>query len=168
MFLADIEVTYFITISPSQTTTTGLSSVKHHHITASATVQESLLLALPGACNFLRTAINNKEQVLVHCRTEMRACIVIAAYSTYERSHIISAMAYSRSLPCKVMLSQNISLAKASSVLEDGKRYIVSNAFLVSEGATQRFRSFNPPRISSNTLNYLKPATTYPQLTIQL
>jgi len=99
IFLAELEITHFLTISPSQTKSLGPGSlIKHHHISISNTVQESLLLALTEACDFIGTALCRHGQVLVHCRAEMRACIVIAAY---------------------IMSSKEISPLEVSSILKD-------------------------------------------------
>lgn len=98
LFLVDISITHFLTVSPSQTMSIALKSVKHHHINVSNSSQEALLLILPEACDFIRNALAGNGQVLVHCRAEMRACIIVAAH---------------------VMSSQKVSALKASSVLED-------------------------------------------------
>jgi dual specificity phosphatase 12 len=98
LFLTDTGMSHLLTISPSQTTSVGLASVKHHHINVSNTAPEALLLALSQACDFIREAISHRGQVLVHCRIEIRACIIVAAY---------------------MMSSQKVSATKASSILED-------------------------------------------------
>jgi len=80
LFLADMEVSHFLTVSPSQTTSISLGSVRHLHINISNSSQEALLLALPEACEFIRNALTRHGLVLVHCRAEMRACIIVAAF----------------------------------------------------------------------------------------
>jgi len=98
LLLADLEISHFLTVSPSQTTYVGLRSVKHYHINISNTSQERLLLALPEACDFICKALYGHGQVLVHCRAEMRACIIVAAY---------------------IMSTEKASPLKVSSILED-------------------------------------------------
>jgi dual specificity phosphatase 12 len=73
-----------LTISPSQTTSIVLNSVKHRHMNVSNTCKEALLLSLSEACDFIGDALTRHGQVLVHCRAEMRACIIVAAYRACE------------------------------------------------------------------------------------
>lgn len=48
----------------------------------SNTAPEALLLALPAACDFIHAGLCQRGGgVLVHCRLETRACIIVAAYS---------------------------------------------------------------------------------------
>jgi dual specificity phosphatase 12 len=87
LLLVDISITHFLTVSPSQTTSIALKSVKHRHINVSNSSQEALLLILPEACDFIRNALAGNGQVLVHCRAEMRACIIVAAHGMHEIIH---------------------------------------------------------------------------------
>ncbi|KZP09985.1 phosphatases II [Athelia psychrophila] len=81
LFLVDMEVSHLLTISPSQITSLALKSISHRHLDVTSSSKEALLLALPEACAYIRESLAaGQSHVLVHCRTEMRACIVIAAY----------------------------------------------------------------------------------------
>jgi hypothetical protein len=123
LFLAELSITHFLSVSPSQTTSIGLSSVKHHHLNITNTFQEALLLALPEACDFIRKALTGHGQVLVHCRAEMRACIIVAAYGAYD--NFPHKLLGTTDALCLVMSSQKITSLKASSILEDGEHDVI-------------------------------------------
>lgn len=79
--LLDLGITHLLSLSPAQLSSAVLpSSTKHFHINVSDHEQTSLLLALPSACKFIQDAISKGGQVLVHCLTESRACVVVCAF----------------------------------------------------------------------------------------
>ena len=84
--LIDLGITHVLSISPAQISSAALTSInKHHQINIHNYSPDELLVELPGACNFIREALDAGGQVLVHCRVESRACIVVCAH----RTHII-------------------------------------------------------------------------------
>jgi dual specificity phosphatase 12 len=53
---------------------------EYYHIDIPNYSKDELLIALPGACDFIREAVHTGGRVLVHSLKETRACIVVCAY----------------------------------------------------------------------------------------
>ncbi|KAF9226971.1 phosphatases II [Gyrodon lividus] len=79
--LLDLGVTHLLSISSAQLPKPNLPTVfKHCFIDVPNNAREALLLELPNACSFIGDAIGNGGRVLVQCRVELRACIIVCAY----------------------------------------------------------------------------------------
>lgn len=81
--LADLGITHVLSISPGEIPPSVLAAVlksrSHYcHIEVRNNVKEDLLLALPGAVQFLEQAMLD-GLVLVHSQMEVRACTVACA-----------------------------------------------------------------------------------------
>ncbi|TFK33194.1 protein-tyrosine phosphatase-like protein [Crucibulum laeve] len=78
--LLDLGITHLLSLSPAEiSSAVAASSTNHRHINIDDKTRESLLLALPKACKFIREAVDSGGLVLVHCLIESRACTVIGA-----------------------------------------------------------------------------------------
>jgi dual specificity phosphatase 12 len=96
--LLDLGATHLLSISSAQLPKPSLPSAFHHRfIDVPNNAREALLLELPHVCKFIGDAIAHGSRVLVQCRVELRACIVVCAY---------------------LMASRNISPRRATSILE--------------------------------------------------
>ncbi|KAF8555573.1 phosphatases II [Imleria badia] len=96
--MLDIGATHLLSISSAQLPKPNLPSIfQHCFIDVPNNAREALLLELPHVCKFIGDAIARGAQVLVQCRVELRACIVVCAY---------------------LMTSRNISPRQASAILE--------------------------------------------------
>ncbi|EGN92576.1 hypothetical protein SERLA73DRAFT_147008 [Serpula lacrymans var. lacrymans S7.3] len=79
--LLDMGMTHILSLSSAQFAMPELpSTFTHQHIDIPNQAREALLLEMPAACKFIGDAIASGGQVLVHCRVELRACIVVCAY----------------------------------------------------------------------------------------
>ncbi|KAH7922579.1 phosphatases II [Leucogyrophana mollusca] len=79
--LLDMGMTHVLSIASAQLPTPNLpSNFNHFFIDIPNHAREALLLELPTACKFIGDAIANGGQVLVQCRVELRACIMVCAY----------------------------------------------------------------------------------------
>jgi len=95
--LIDLGITHVLSISPAQISSAALTSIKkHHQINIHNYSPDELLVELPGACNFIREALDAGGQVLVHCRVESRACIVVCA-------HLMSARKIPPNTACSIL-----------------------------------------------------------------
>ena len=80
-FLLDTGTTHILSISSAQQPMPQLASTfTHCFIDVPNNAREALLLELPTACKFTNDALAGGGQVLVQCRVELRACIVVCAY----------------------------------------------------------------------------------------
>ncbi|KAI9569244.1 hypothetical protein HD554DRAFT_2092169 [Boletus coccyginus] len=96
--LLDLETTHLLSISSAQLPKPNLPSIfQHCFVDVPNNAREALLLELPDVCKFIGDAIARGGRVLVQCRVELRACIVVCAY---------------------LMVSRNISPRQASATLE--------------------------------------------------
>ncbi|KAF8432956.1 protein-tyrosine phosphatase-like protein [Boletus edulis BED1] len=96
--LLDLGVTHLLSISSAQLPKPNIPSIYQHcFIDVPNSAREALLLELSHVCTFIGDAIARGGQVLVQCRVELRACIVVCAY---------------------LMASRNISPRQAFSILE--------------------------------------------------
>ncbi|KAG2339355.1 phosphatases II [Suillus weaverae] len=78
--LLDLGMTHVLSISSAQLPKPDLPLFNHCFIDIPNNGREALLLELPTACRFIGDAITGGGQVLVQCRVELRACIVVCAY----------------------------------------------------------------------------------------
>ncbi|KAG1843710.1 protein-tyrosine phosphatase-like protein [Suillus tomentosus] len=83
--LLDLGMTHVLSISSAQLPKPDLPLFNHCFIDIPNNGREALLLELPTACKFIGDAITNGGQVLVQCRVELRACIVVCAYFMFTR-----------------------------------------------------------------------------------
>ncbi|KAG8219090.1 protein-tyrosine phosphatase-like protein [Butyriboletus roseoflavus] len=85
--LQDLGVTHLLSISSAQLPKPNLRSIfQHCFIDVPNSAREALLLELPNVCNFMGDAIVHGGRVLVQCRVELRACIVVCAYRKRHRT----------------------------------------------------------------------------------
>jgi dual specificity phosphatase 12 len=73
-------MTHVLSISSAQLPKPDLPLFNHCFINIPNNGREALLLELPTACKFIGDAITGGGQVLVQCRVELRACIIVCAY----------------------------------------------------------------------------------------
>ncbi|KIJ69673.1 hypothetical protein HYDPIDRAFT_104261 [Hydnomerulius pinastri MD-312] len=79
--LLDLGVTHLLSISSAQLPQPNLPPIfRHCFIDVPNSAREALLLELPTACKFISDAIAGGGPVLVQCRVELRACIIVCAY----------------------------------------------------------------------------------------
>ena len=78
--LLDLGMTHVLSISSAQLPKPNLPLFNHCFIDIPNNAREALLLELPTACKFIGDAIASGGQVLVQCRVELRACIIVCAY----------------------------------------------------------------------------------------
>jgi len=78
--LLDLGMTHVLSISSAQLPKPDLPLFNHCFIDIPNNAREALLLELPTACKFISDAISSGGQVLVQCRVELRACIIVCAY----------------------------------------------------------------------------------------
>lgn len=78
--LLDLGMTHVLSISSAQLPKPDLPLFNHCFINIPNNGREALLLELPTACKFIGDAITGGGQVLVQCRVELRACIIVCAY----------------------------------------------------------------------------------------
>ncbi|KAH7887238.1 protein-tyrosine phosphatase-like protein [Phlebopus sp. FC_14] len=84
--LLDLGVTHVLSISSAQLPKPNLPRIfQHCFIDIPNNAREALLLELPTACKFIGDAISNGGPVLVQCRVEIRACIIVCAYLMFAR-----------------------------------------------------------------------------------
>ncbi|KAG1807312.1 protein-tyrosine phosphatase-like protein [Suillus subaureus] len=83
--LLDLGMTHVLSISSAQLPKPDLPLFNHCFINIPNNGREALLLELPTACKFIGDAITGGGQVLVQCRVELRACIVVCAYFMFSR-----------------------------------------------------------------------------------
>ncbi|KAG0700963.1 protein-tyrosine phosphatase-like protein [Suillus ampliporus] len=83
--LLDLGMTHVLSISSAQLPKPDLPLFNHCFIDIPNNGREALLLELPTACKFISDAITRGGQVLVQCRVELRACIVVCAYLMFTR-----------------------------------------------------------------------------------
>ncbi|KAG1836007.1 protein-tyrosine phosphatase-like protein [Suillus subalutaceus] len=83
--LLDLGMTHVLSISSAQLPKPDLPLFNHCFIDIPNNGREALLLELPTACKFIGDAITGGGQVLVQCRVELRACIVVCAYFMFSR-----------------------------------------------------------------------------------
>ncbi|KAG2357210.1 protein-tyrosine phosphatase-like protein [Suillus spraguei] len=83
--LLDLGMTHVLSISSAQLPKPDLPLFNHCFIDIPNNGREALLLELPTACKFISNAITSGGQVLVQCRVELRACIVVCAYLMFTR-----------------------------------------------------------------------------------
>ncbi|KAJ4464627.1 protein-tyrosine phosphatase-like protein [Lentinula edodes] len=76
--LFEFGITHLLSISPSTTIPSPTTLVQHHHISDSQQERDTILLALPEACNFIKQAIADGGVVLVYSEIESKA--VLASY----------------------------------------------------------------------------------------
>ncbi|KAJ4488368.1 protein-tyrosine phosphatase-like protein [Lentinula aciculospora] len=76
--LFEFGITHLLSISPSTTIPSFSSLVRHHHISDSQQERDTILLALPELCNFIKQAISDGGVVLVYSEMESKA--VLASY----------------------------------------------------------------------------------------
>ncbi|KAF8839313.1 phosphatases II [Paxillus ammoniavirescens] len=92
--LLDMSVTHLLSISSAQLPKPNLPPIfQHCFIDIPNNAREALLLELPNACSFISDAISNGGRVLVQCRVELRACIIVCAHLMASR-HISPRQAY--------------------------------------------------------------------------
>ena len=85
--LLDLGATHLVSISSAQVPPPNLPSIiQHYFINVPNHAREALLLELPCVCKFIGDAIAGGGQVLVQCRAELRACIVVCAYRERHRT----------------------------------------------------------------------------------
>ena len=126
--LLDLGATHLLSISSAQLPKPTLPSIFHHRfIDVPNNAREALLLELPHVCKFIDDAIAHGSRVLVQCRVELRACIVVCAYR--ERHCTVTCGRSAHSSP--VMASRNIPPRQATSILEAGtSRALLTNRLL--------------------------------------
>jgi hypothetical protein len=80
--LYNMGMTHVVSLSPAQLELPHnvMNSIIHRHVNIPTYRPESLIVALPEICDFIRDATSSGGQVLVHCVIESRACIVVTAY----------------------------------------------------------------------------------------
>lgn len=78
--LLDLGMTHVLSISSAQLPKPDLPLFNHCFINIPNNGREALLIELPTACKFIGDAITGGGQVLVQCRVELRACIIVCAY----------------------------------------------------------------------------------------
>ncbi|KAG1738593.1 protein-tyrosine phosphatase-like protein [Suillus paluster] len=83
--LLDLGMTHVLSISSAQLPKPDLPLFNHCFIDIPNNGREALLLELPTACKFIGDAITSGGQVLVQCRVELRACIIVCAYFMFTR-----------------------------------------------------------------------------------
>jgi len=84
--LVELEITHILSVSPSQISSAIKDSwLTMHHISVSEN-QHDILTALPEACKFIRKAIKDGGQVLVHSPVESRAALVLCAFVMFYHS----------------------------------------------------------------------------------
>lgn len=84
--LQDMCISHFITVDPSYGGFDFASDpghITHRNFALKSSEKESLLLALPGACLAIDSALD--AEVLIHCDSESRACLVACAYLMYKQ-----------------------------------------------------------------------------------
>ncbi|KAF9235227.1 protein-tyrosine phosphatase-like protein [Melanogaster broomeanus] len=85
--LLDLGVTHLLSISSAQLPKPDIPPLfRHYFIDVPNSAREVLLLELPKACNFIGNAIADGGQVLVQCRVELRACIMVCAHLMVSRN----------------------------------------------------------------------------------
>ncbi|KAK7015901.1 hypothetical protein VNI00_019009 [Paramarasmius palmivorus] len=94
--IQELGITHVLSISPCELPRLP-ASVKRYNIKLTSQ-QDSLLLAIPEACNFIRDAVVRQGLVLVHSLAESKAAIVVCSY---------------------LMRTRNISSAQSCRILED-------------------------------------------------
>ncbi|KAF7775665.1 hypothetical protein Agabi119p4_4058 [Agaricus bisporus var. burnettii] len=88
--LADLGITHVLSISPAELPLSALSATlksenHHYHINVRNNVKEDLLLAMPGAMQFVEEAMAD-GLVLVHSLMEVRACTIACACLMKQRN----------------------------------------------------------------------------------
>ncbi|KAJ8595799.1 phosphatases II [Rhizopogon salebrosus TDB-379] len=91
--LLDLGMTHVLSISSAQLPKPNLPLFNHCFIDIPNNAREALLLELPTACRFIENAIASDGQVLVQCRVELRACIIVCAYLMFTR-HVLPRQAF--------------------------------------------------------------------------
>ncbi|KAK7043808.1 hypothetical protein VNI00_008420 [Paramarasmius palmivorus] len=76
--IQELGITHVLSISPCELPRLP-ASVKRYNIKLTSQ-QDSLLLAIPEACNFIRDAVVRQGLVLVHSLAESKAAIVVCSY----------------------------------------------------------------------------------------
>ncbi|KAL0950401.1 hypothetical protein HGRIS_010359 [Hohenbuehelia grisea] len=79
--LLELGVTHVLSVSPGDISVPSsiLPGIKHHHIEVGS-AKDSLLIAMPDACRFIRHALKSAGVVLVYSSVESRACAFVCAY----------------------------------------------------------------------------------------
>ncbi|KAJ7063700.1 protein-tyrosine phosphatase-like protein [Mycena amicta] len=83
LLLYELEITHFLTISPTSVPPPGTTT--HKHIDVPPDLPGDHLLCLPSACAFIRDALASGGRVLVYSLLEARACAIVGAYLMNER-----------------------------------------------------------------------------------
>ena len=117
--LLDLGTTYLLSISSAQLPKPTLpSTFQHCFVDVPNNAREALLLELPYVCKFIGDAIARGGRVLVQCRVELRACIVVCAYR--ERHCTGSAWSF-----CSLLSSYGFTeYISSSGICGSGSRYV--------------------------------------------
>jgi dual specificity phosphatase 12 len=116
--LLDLGMTHVLSISSAQLPKPDLPLFNHCFINIPNNGREALLLELPTACKFIGDAITGGGQVLVQCRVELRACIIVCAYC---KSLLPFHLTYFLHKYQPVMLTRRVSPRQALGLLESGE-----------------------------------------------
>lgn len=111
-------MTHVLSISSAQLPKPNLPLFNHCFIDIPNNAREALLLELPTACKFIGDAIASGGQVLVQCRVELRACIIVCAYCK-SISHSFFCVPLHNHQP--VMFTRHVSPRQAFALVENGE-----------------------------------------------
>lgn len=141
-------MTHVLSISSAQLPKPDLPLFNHCFIDIPNNGREALLLELPTACKFIGDAITNGGQVLVQCRVELRACIVVCAYCKWFLSPPLIYFLHG----CQpVMFTRHVTPRQALGLLESGKFQTLNTyqAYVFTRVLFQRFHCIIPQTTST-------------------
>lgn len=123
--LLEMGITHLLSISPAEYTPSP-TSVINHHVNVNSQSPEALLLVLPSICDYIRDSVQNGGLVLIHCRTESRACTAVCAYlmsrgSSHEQAFCVIQNVLPLFNPTKIFL-QNLERFQASLSMATSER----------------------------------------------
>lgn len=121
--MQDLGATHLLSISSAQLPKPNLPSIfQHCFIDVPNNAREALLLELPNVCKFMGDAIAHGGRVLVQCRVELRACIVVCAYRKRHRTGFVCSF-------CSLLPSYGFTKYISSSGIRDSRsRYVRSSS----------------------------------------
>ncbi|KAF9477830.1 phosphatases II [Pholiota conissans] len=77
--LPGLGITHLLSISPAEVPSSVAAVADHMRVSVDDSV-DAMVLALPGICSYIRTAIKSGGLVLVYSSVESRACVAACAY----------------------------------------------------------------------------------------
>lgn len=158
--LLDLGVTHLLSISSAQLPKPNLPPIfQHCFINVPNNAREALLLELPNACNFIGDAIARGERVLVQCRVELRACIVVCAYRKRHRTRFIRSF-------CSLLSSHGFAKYISSSGIRDSRsRYVRRSSYqLFLEYVSSALPLYNPTPIFYRHLDLFAACNCHPSV----